>query len=194
MTAAENREEIIDRLKKIRISPVAVHEAGHAVAACARRIKFGRVILHPEPRQEGEDLVPAELQGIVHPLLGRTLIKRRLFYLRLNDLAVVQLAGREAMELLFNKSAGYEKDYEQAHAVLAMKSPKSSPEDRQFDIQFLRRQAAALMRKHSVGLFLVAALLEQRRHLTAREVRQAVYRTLRSQPDTAKQGSMSSAP
>ena len=103
MTAAVNREEIIDRLKKIRLSPVAVHEAGHAVAACARRIKFGRAILHPEPRQEGEDLVPGELQGIVHPLLGRTQIKRRSFYLRLNDLIVMQLAGREAMELLFNE-------------------------------------------------------------------------------------------
>ena len=176
MTAAENREEIIDRLKKIRISPVAVHEAGHAVAACARRIVFARVVLHPEPRQEGEDLVPGELQGIVHPLLGRTQIKRRLFYFRLNDLIVVQLAGREAMELLFNGSAGYDKDYEQAHAVLAMRSPESSPEDRQFDIQLLRQQAAALMRKHLVGLIVVAARLEQRRHLTAREVRQAVYR------------------
>ena len=124
MTAAENREEIIDRLKKIRISPVAVHEAGHAVAACARRIVFARVVLHPEPRQEGEDLVPGELQGIVHPLLGRTQIKRRSFYLRLNDLIVMQLAGREAMELLFNKSAGHEKDYEQAYAVLAMRSPE----------------------------------------------------------------------
>ena len=104
MTAAVNREEIIDRLKKIRISPVAVHEAGHAVAACARRIKFGRVVLHPEPRREREGLVPAEIQGIVHPLLGRTQIKRRLFYLRLNDLIIVQLAGREAMELLFDKT------------------------------------------------------------------------------------------
>ena len=159
-----------------------MHEAGHAVAACARRIKFSRVILHPEPRQEGEDLVPAELQGVVHPLLGRTQIKRRLFYLRLNDLIVMQLAGREAMELLFNESAGYDKDYEQAHAVLAMRSPVSSPDDRQLDIQLLRQQAAALMRKHLVGLIVVAARLEQQRHLTAREVREAVYQIRRAEP------------
>ena len=91
------------------------------------------------------------------------------------------------MELLFNESAGYEKDYEQAHAVLAMRSPESSPEDRQLDIQFLRQQTSALMRKHLVALIVLATLLEQRGQLTSREVREAVYRNRRETRATLEQ-------
>jgi hypothetical protein len=175
---------MIERLQKVRLLPIAVHEAGHAVVAAAYRIRFDRVLLHREPKliEEGGYYSGGEVRGLVYPLAGRTRVKVRTFYRRLDDLIAVLLAGREATQMLFNLSGGHEKDYEDVNEVLAVRSPMATTTEREILIASLRLRAAQLLRKNIVGLFGVARRLEDYAELTYREVRMCVYTPSGAQP------------
>jgi hypothetical protein len=177
MLILEARQQAIERLSNMRMLPSAVHEAGHAVVACAYRIKFDRVLLHRKPKliEEGGFYSGGEIQDLVHPLAGRTRVKVSTFYRRLDDLIAVLLAGREATEMLFKLSGGHEKDYEDIDEILSVRSPTATAAERSDIVGDLRSRVAGLMRTKFLPLVRVARDLEQRGELSSSEVRALVY-------------------
>jgi hypothetical protein len=175
MLSPEARQRAIERPKMRMLS--AVHEAGHAVAACAYRVKFDGVLLRRVPKliEEGGFYSGGEVRGLVHPLSGRTRVKVRIFYRRLDDLIAVLLAGRVATEMLFKICEGHEKDYDDIDSVMSVRSPMATPAERDNLIADLRQRVAHLLRKKVIQLITVARHLEQCGELASSEVRKLVY-------------------
>jgi hypothetical protein len=178
------------------VHTIAVHEAGHAVAACAYRIKFDRVVLNPasKPSVGANGIVDpwwnGGLEGTVHPfhrmrayreLPHGSFVKRSAatcprFRKRAQDYVVMLLAGREAMEVLLGKSYGYSKDYKDAHKQIKLwLAPGATAQLRRSIIEGLRPRAAALMRTHFGSIVLVARQLDAAGALSSREVREIVF-------------------
>jgi hypothetical protein len=94
-------------------------------------------------------------------LAERAVIKRRIALFRLNDLAVMTLAGREAMDLFGatafgrpTESWGYEADYADARQIIDLMLPRASTADKELHLEILRMRAAKFLAKSLSGHFM----------------------------------------
>src|ERR1700680_4149801 len=174
--------------EKVYLHTVAVHEAGHAVAAYVYKIPFDRVVLRPAESRicTTSGLVDhwngGQLEWSRHPLHGMKLtrtmpdgsfvIRRCAISKRVEDYIVMILAGREAEDVILGKSSGYSKDYKDVHALIKLwLAPTADTHARKFIIERLRPRAARLMHMKASYVKLVAVGLNMTGTLSEQEVR-----------------------
>jgi hypothetical protein len=112
-------------------NPTAVHEAGHAVVACAYRFRFGRVVVHAEPLPEGDDEFVLGHVEVAKLYPEGWQVRRGQAFKRLNRFAVLLLAGREANILLGTDADGCEDDVQRARRIVEImwRAPTADEQD-----------------------------------------------------------------
>jgi hypothetical protein len=182
------------------VHTTAIHEAGHAVAACALRIKFERVVLNkarkPRPcprtgltnrwvggylKTNGEPAVVRHRMFKELPDGGfvvRTVANCARLRKRHEDFIVMLLAGREAGKLVGDERYPNDRlwaassDYTDARQYAEDWLGISSKQECDDIIARLRVRAARLVRKKAPAVIRIAEALDEYGTLTARQAKE----------------------
>lgn len=141
----------------------AIHEAGHAVAACVLRLEFSSVRIFRNDVERWVAYAPEGTMGGVADLTGE--IGRHVI--------VAILAGREALLDAGGPDDGWSIDYERAIRRLGALNGDNIT-NMVMELERLRRRARKLVQWHRSAVTAVADALLARRYLESHDVRRIV--------------------
>jgi hypothetical protein len=182
------------RAGRVFLHTTGVHEAGHAVAACAYRIPFVRVVLEPNPKPKvckNSGMLDRWLGGYVKcvdrkarkyqvlpdgSIVERTTTNSRTFRKCFEDHVVMMLAGREATKLLLSYDGdGHRQDYSDARKIIRRwLLPGADIRTCNSIIDNLRPRAKRLLRNRMPEIKIVTQALDRHGTLSAKQVRAIV--------------------